>query len=373
MRPRLTEPDFALREHIERATALPALLDLFAEEIDKLNLVDGLLINLRDANSEFLICLKIRFTAEFQALEKTYYRYKVALSGDAQNLNARAFHSRGIVQCDLESASESQRNLLRAWKLQEIAAMAILDDDDFSQAPLGTLLLLKQEGQIGDDVFIAVEQLITLFYQPLRHALQASFLREHRQRDESVALQQSRFLQFAVELNRSTSTETIYQTFATEMFRQFAFDGLGFFLLENQLLVNQRVETADPHYEPVSRAWQSYLQTHPYELNTVDGGVSHTYLKDLPLLFYDIERIVDLPMSEKDRESLLVLQTARTLLLVPIRHNQKPVGVLVFYSLEEPVDISESQLDLICRLASFFGAALANSNRNADADTHAAS
>ena len=153
---------------------------LFAEEIDKLNLVDGLLINLRDANSEFLICLKIRFTAEFEALEKTYYRYKVALSGDAQNLNARAFHSRGIVQCDLESASESQRNLLRAWKLQEIAAMAILDDDDFSQAPMGTLLLLKQEGQIGDDVFIAVEQLITLFYQPLRQALEASFLREDR-------------------------------------------------------------------------------------------------------------------------------------------------------------------------------------------------
>ena len=139
MRPRLTEPDFALREHIDRATGLPALLDLFAEEIDKLNLVDGLLINLRDANSEFLICLKIRFTAEFEALEKTYYRYKVALAGDAQNLNARAFHSRGIAQCVIfESASESQRNLLRAWNLQEIAAMAILDDDDFGQAPLGT-------------------------------------------------------------------------------------------------------------------------------------------------------------------------------------------------------------------------------------------
>lgn len=360
MRSLSTEPGFELRERIERATALPALLDLLGEEIEKLGLVDGYLINLRDSTSENLISLKVRLTAEFHALEETYYRYKVALAGDALNLSSRAFHSRGIVQCDLESASELQRSLLQAWKLQQIAAIAILDDDDFSQAPIGSLLLLKQKGQIDENVFVAIEQLITFFYQPLRQALEASFLQEHHEYGESAAIEQSRFLQFVVELNNSTSTETIYQMFATEIFRQFAFDGLGFFLLENKLLACKRVEVADPHYEDISQTWQGYLQDNPYELNTVDGGVSHTFLKNLPLLFHDVQRIVNLPMSEKDRQSLEVLQSARTLLLVPICSEQKPIGVLAFYSLEDPVNISGSNLDLICKLASFFGAAITN-------------
>jgi len=291
MRSRLTEPEFELRERIERSTKLHALLDLFAEEIGKLELVDGFLINLRDSNSEYLITLKIRLGAEFHALEETYHRYKVALAGDALNLSSRAFHSRGIVQCDLESASDIQRSLLRAWKLQQIAAIAILDDDDFSQPPIGTLLLLRQEGEIDEYVFVAIEQLIRVFYHPLRLALEASFLQEHHDLGASAALEQSRFLQFVVELNNLTSTETIYQMFATEMFRQFAFDGLGFFLLENKLLINKRVEAADPHYEPIREAWQGYLQQNPYELNPIDGGISHTFLKNLPLLFHDVQRI----------------------------------------------------------------------------------
>ncbi|HSY29536.1 MAG TPA: hypothetical protein VK832_18640, partial [Burkholderiaceae bacterium] len=196
MRSRAAEPKYALQEQIKHASTLPVLLDLFGAEIEKLDQVDGYLINLRDSDSAYLVSLKVHLTAEFHVLEETYYRYKVALSGDALNLNARAFHSRGIVQCDLDSASEVERDLLHAWKLQQITAIAILDDNNFNQTPIGTLVLLKREGQIDEDVFVNIEQLITLFYLPLRHALEASFLQERRERLESAAVEQSRFLQF---------------------------------------------------------------------------------------------------------------------------------------------------------------------------------
>jgi two-component system cell cycle response regulator len=364
MRSRAVEPRHALQERIKHTSTLPALLDLLGEEIEKLDQVDGYLINLRDSENAYLVSLKVHLTSEFHVLEETYYRYKVALSGDALNLNARAFHSRGIVQCDLDSASEIERDLLRAWKLQQITAIAILDDDNFNQTPIGTLVLLKQEGHIDEQVFINIEQLITLFYLPLRQALEASFLQERRERLESAAVEQSRFLQFVVELNNLTSTETIYQMFATEMFRQFAFDGLGFFLLEHKLLTCKRVEVADPHYEDIGKAWQDYLCDNPYELNTTDGGISHTFLKNLPLMFHDVQAIIKLPMSEKDRHSLEVLKTARTLLLVPICPGRKPIGVLAFYSLLDAVDISESDLHLISKLASLFGAAITNINHH---------
>jgi two-component system cell cycle response regulator len=246
--------------------------------------------------------------------------------------------------------------------LEEIAAIAILDDDDFGQAPIGTILLLKQHGQIDELIFVQIEQLISSFYKPLRLALENAFMQEHRQTAEAANIEQSQFLQFVVEMSNFTSTDTLYQTFATDMFRQFAFDGLGFFLLENDLLVNKRVESADPHYQDVSTAWEEYLRGNAYLLDATDGAVSHTFLKNLPLMFPDVQTIVNLPMSEKDRHSLAVLKSIRTLLLVPISCEQKPIGVLAFYSLIEPVNISQTDLLTISNLAAHFGAAISKVN-----------
>ena len=351
------DSDILLQESIDAARELNGLLDLFGAEIEKTGLIDGYMINLRDAHAEYLVSQKVHLTPEFHNLENTYHHYKVALSGDALNLNARAYHNRGIVQCNLDSGSDAERNVLRLWRLEEIAAIAILDDADFGKAPLGTLLMLKQHGEIDEQVFVAMEHLISLFHAPLQRALQESFLQEH---EESTTLEQSRFLQFVVELNNLTSTETIFQMFATEIFRQFAFDGLGFFLLESDRLVCKRVETADPHYHGVGDAWSAFLRNNPYALDATDGGVSHAYLKHQALHFPDVLTIMDLPMSAKDRQSLTILESPRTLLLVPIGERQHAIGVLAFFSLQQPVTISEEEQETIARLAAHFGKALGN-------------
>jgi len=326
----VADPDIVLQQGIDAARELDGLLELFGAEIEKTGLVDGYMINLRDAHAEYLVSQKVHLTPEFHNLENTYHHYKVALSGDALNLNARAYHNRGI---------------------------AILDDGDFARAPLGTLLLLKQSGEIDEHVFVAMEHLISLFHAPLQRALQESFLQEH---EESNTLEQSRFLQFVVELNNLTSTETIFQMFATEVFRQFAFDGLGFFLLQGERLMCKRVETADPHYHDIGEAWSAFLRNNPYVLDATDGGISHTYLKHQTLYFPDVQTIMDLPMSKKDRQSLTILESPRSLLLVPIGERQHAIGVLAFFSLQQPVAISEEEQETVTRLAAHFGKALGN-------------
>ena len=65
-------------------------------------------------------------------------------------------------------------------------------------------------------------------------------------------------------------------------------------------------------------------------------------------------------MSAKDRGSLDVLQTPRTLLLAPICDGQRAIGVLAFFSLAQPVEVSESDLQTIVKLASYFAKAISN-------------
>jgi two-component system cell cycle response regulator len=354
---------FELIERVKNTTDLEALLEAFGSEIEKLGPIDGYLINLRDSEAAHLISLKVHFTPEFHFLDETYYRYKVPLSGSAPNVSARAFHSRGIVQCDLVSGTKKEKQLLNLWKLNEIAAIAILDDDDFSQLPIGTILLLKQEGHLDDHVFSVLEQLITIFYRPLRNALERSFIEEHRDRFETGTAEQLRFVQLVVELNSVTSPDQTYELFAAEMFRRFAFEGAGFFILENDLLVNKSAISAQPRHEDISRAWEKFLSDKPYLLDTTDGGVSHTFVRNMPLLFHDVQTIVHLPMSEKDRQTITLFKTPRTMLINPIHYREKPIGVLVLYSLTGLVEVSESDLQMVEALCSLFGTAFTNAGK----------
>lgn len=349
---------------IERINAsnndLNTLLDMLGKEIEKLGLVDGYLINLRDAEAENLVSLKVHLTPEFHFLEETYFRYKVPLAQDSLNVSVKAFHSRGIVQCDTVNGSVVEKQLLTLWKLNEITAIAILDDDDFSQLPIGTFLLLQEKGHIDEQIFFVLEQLVAVFYKPLRNALEYSFLKEHRDRYEAATAQHSRLLEFIVEMNNLTAPEKIYEMFASEVFRLFPFSGMGFFLLENDLLVNKKVISGDPLFDDVAAEWEKYLVNKPYILDTTDGGVSHTFVRNKALMFDDVQTIISLPMSEKDRQTLKIMRTPRTMLITPIRYQSKPMGVIVFYSLGGIVKVSEAETHLFANLSSFLGAAITN-------------
>jgi hypothetical protein len=351
---------FDLMERINGSNDLAALLDMLGEEIEKLGLVDGYLINMRDAEAENLVSLKVRLTPEFRFLEETYYRYKVPLSHDSLNVSVKAFHSRGIIQTDSVSGSAVEKQMLGLWKINEIAAIAILDDDDFSQLPIGTFVLLQREGHIDEQIFFILEQLVSVFYKPLRNALEYSFLKEHRDRYEAATAQHSRLLEFIVEMNNLTAPEKIYEMFASEVFRMFPFSGVAFFLLEDDVLVNKMVISGDPLFDDTAKQWENYLVDKPYLLDTTDGGVSHTFVRNKALVFDDVQTIISLPMSEKDRESLTILKTPRTMLISPIRYQSKPIGVIVFYSLARVVKISEAENHLFANLSSFLGAAITN-------------
>jgi two-component system cell cycle response regulator len=351
---------FDLIERINGVNDLSVLLDMLGSEIEKLNLVDGYLINLRDAEAENLISLKVHLTPEFHFLEETYSRYKVALVHDSLNVSVKAYHSRGIVQCDATNGTAVEKQLLSLWKLNEITAIAILDDDDFSQPPIGTFLLLQEHGHIDERIFFILEQLVAVFYRPLRNALEFSYLKEHRDRYEAASAQHSRLLEFIVEMNNLTSPDKVYEMFAGEVFRLFPFSGIGFFLLEDDVLVNKGVISGDPLFNDVAAEWEKYLGDKPYILDTTDGGVSHTFLRNKALMFDDVQIILSLPMSEKDRQTMRIMKTPRTMFITPIRYQNKPIGVIVFYSLANVIKVTDAESHLFGSLSSFLGAAITN-------------
>jgi two-component system cell cycle response regulator len=350
-----------LLERMNSSIELNRLLDLLGEEIENLGLVDGYLLNLRDAASENLYSLKVRFTPEFRSLEDTYSKYKISLKGEHINVSGRAFISRQVVQVNHGIGGDEEKKLLELWHLDEITAIPLLEDSNTQDKPNGTLLLLKQKGSISEDALNTLSGLVSLFYKPLRNAIEFSFLKDYHDRFEAAAAEHARFLQFIVEMSNLTSYEKIFEMFLVELFRQLKFDVIGFFVLEDGVLASRNVAAKEPAYQSVLHDWKQQLASSPYLLNATDGGVSHTFLRNTTLLFPDVQKILHLPMSIKDQRTLATLKTVRTLLMIPIRYQNKPIGVIAFFSLSASLPVSESDLHLLENLSSFLGTAITNS------------
>lgn len=357
-----TEQKCALFQRITQAAHLDALLALLGAEIDRLGLVDGYIINLCDATSESLCSLKIRFPVEFRYLEKTYSGYKTSLQGDTQNTSVRAFQSQRIARLNAHEGPDSEKKILSRWQVEECAAMPLTIHEDAVATPVGTVLLMKQHGLIPAHTFSVLAELAAYFLVPLRCAFYSASLQNFHDRFQNAASDHAHALKFIVDINNLTGLEKIFDTFARHIFQKVGFECIGFFLLEGRQLRNKMVACAGKRHQAVRDRWSSYLLDKHYELDHVDGGVSHAFLKNAPLMFHDVQEILHIPMSEKDVQTLRMLETPRTLLVLPITYQGKAIGCMTFFSLLQTLALQEADVQSLERLAAFLGTAVVNSN-----------
>lgn len=344
---------------LSQTSDLDKVLDLLEEEVENLAVVDGFIINLHDVRCANLVSLKVRFTPEFQFLNETYIGYRISL--DSGFLNARAFRNRQVMSTDAETADEQEKKLLATWNLTNMTALPLLDPQDSECAALGTLLLLSCSGPVFDEAQAVLAELMAIFYRPIANAHEHALCKAEFQRAQAVTAEHDRFLQFIVEINNLTSPQKIYELFRQELFRNFDFEMVSFFMLKDDGLVGEYMAVSNPMYDDVCIGWYEFSATTTFSMDSSDGGVPHVFCSDSSLLFRDVQQIISLPMSSKDRQLLAVTGTMRTLLMLPIRYQQKPIGVLSLCTLSEQIDVGESDIRLLGYLAAFLGTAITHS------------
>lgn len=355
------EKRFEILKSIAKAADINAVLELLGAEIEKLSVVDGYLINVCGPSGDDIISLKIRFPAEYHYLEKTYYGYKTPVNSGSTNPNVRAFQSRRLVRVHADAGLESDKQILIRWNVDESSHLPMTESGNQDAPPLGILTLMKKNGLIEQPAFDALSELISIFYAPLRTALDTSFLKDFQQRFQAAADEQARALEFIIELNNLTESDKVFDMFAVELFRRIPFECIGFFLHEDDRLKNKMIACSDTRFDPIKDEWAAYLNDKSYELNSMDGGVAHAFLKNASMMFQDVQQVLHMPMSEKDVQTLRILKTPRTLLVLPIRYQKQPIGSIAFFSLTKIVEVSKADLRMLENLSSFLGTAIINS------------
>ncbi|PKL15015.1 MAG: hypothetical protein CVV50_01480, partial [Spirochaetae bacterium HGW-Spirochaetae-6] len=155
--------------------------------------------------------------------------------------------------------------------------------------------------------------------------------------------------------------QLIYKIILQEMVSLFPFD-LGAIFIYKKNRLEYAAGIASTGNEKPLRRYRDYFIKHKrsYELNVHDGAVPTAFIHNDLFFFEDVEKIKDLPMSQKDQDTVKALGSMKALLLAPLLKNNKPIGVLVLTSLDKKVSIKPGDLKTIRSLCDFIGSAITN-------------
>ena len=352
------------RELIGRITDtidLDKLLDILVAEMERVCEFDSLMINFADKRQESLVCEKVKLPERFAGTEKTYLKYKFPM--DVVDANVECYGQRRSVFVDRSNAALFEGDTALRFErsaLQSLVVIPILQDDCGEQAPLGTLMLFKMDSPISPQSVAAIEQLLVLFRKQIKITFLCKEVEEHERQVQLVVEEQQRFLQFVSRINTLNCSQQIYESIATDFLRRFPFDLFAVLMCEGNELVAKKFKVSNEKYQAECAALEAYYANTHYNLELAEGASVICFQQNRLLTLADAKEVMDLPMSEKDRQGVKLMKSPRTFVIVPIRQAEKPVGIIWLISLSRPVHVSEAQLKLIELLCSFIGTALAN-------------
>ena len=343
---------------ITSTLSLDQLLSWLGEEITNTGKFEGYAVNLIDESRENLVCERISMQGSHAAMEKTLLKFKYPFNLDDANI--QCFSSRQPVCIhprNLEQACQNTIDQFRRWELSSLLILPLCQSDK----SIGTLMLFRHRGEIEADSSIRLlTEKLPLYANQIGNALIHAQMLAHQAELLNKKTEEEKFRTFVNEINDLANEDDVYELIAQEFLRRFPFDVASILIQEGDELTIRKCSDHTGKYRDILETWKTHATENRYRLDLIDGASASAFLRNCPLHFHDCLEIQHLPMSRKDREVLDILKTPRTFLCMPIRRNNKPIGILWLWTLEAPVSLDRSSLRTIEHLCSFVSTAILN-------------
>ncbi len=346
-----------LLEQLVGTLELPDLLHLLGHEIIHDAQFDGYLIALHNTKKNALICRHIELPLEFKGIESAYSDLRFLLDHD--NAISRTVRNNAHIIFDgdgIASESEILRNLFIRWCISEMVVFPVVGPEEVQ----GIILAFKNTDCINQENINSLQNTVNIFSKPLFNARRFSDLHRQEKQIQAAEAERSRFLDMVSHITELSDAEQIYEVITREFFEWWSFDICTVWMCDDDALTFRKLSCrTEAQHGLRDTLAEEYSKMH-YALEISESATAYTFLNNHHTYIPDALSIMHLPMSEKDRVILEIIQTPRTFLLVPIRRQYKPIGALVLYTVDEMLPLSESDIALIESVCGVIGTAIGN-------------
>jgi signal transduction histidine kinase/CheY-like chemotaxis protein len=349
------ESTIELVQKIGSTIKLHPLLNILGEEIERYGPFDGYSICLADATNEHLICEKINLPPELKGIEKTYYKFKYPFYTDDVQIEAFQFRKPVFFdKTDLRKQAGSSKMQFVGWKMRSMLVIPIV----FHDVSVGTVMIFRQKTDIAPEVGPPIQSMLTLFSGQIKNSIQFARLQKMEERLRTAEGDRNKFLEFITRVSSLTSADLIHKMFARELLHHFKVNLVASFMLEKGSLQIKSSVVDEKRHEAIRQNWESFYLDHAPNTDKAIEALSLTLKNGVNFYFRDVQEIQNIPMARRDRQALDLLLTPRTVIHIPVRHNEQPIGVITLVTLEAPIDFSSEEIHFIESLTRFMGSAI---------------
>jgi diguanylate cyclase (GGDEF)-like protein len=224
---------------------------------------------------------------------------------------------------------------------------------------IGTASIFSQRHVLGSATVEQLQAIADIYSAQLQPLWNQNLSLERGKMAAVLSDNMQRFFACVTEMNSLTTVSGVYDLIAKEFIHQFHFDVVSILLADDEALSVVATAFSAP-FAHLARSHQEAARTIRYSFNANDGQAGYVYTQGQHFYVEDAVRILHLPMSEKDRVFVNVLQSIRTLLIVPIRLHETVIGVMTLSTLSEPLALTQPDLKMIELLAAFSSTAIRN-------------
>jgi diguanylate cyclase (GGDEF)-like protein len=348
----------SLSHQIASAHDLVGLLEVLGEHVLAYGEFDGYMINLYQSETDALVCEKICLPGELSAVESTYLKMKFPMQ--VKDINIEVFRSgerQSFSRASIEGHHDTTRTRFDRW---ELSSLVVLPVTDSCGSVLGTIMLFRQEGQILPSAVEDLQQKLVLFVTQMKRAQSLSVLQSKAVDIELAVVRINRLMTILNRISRLISPDEICKCILEEIMSFFGLDLGVLFLKHDTQLIAEHTHVTHARFSSSCQRFLHWVKQTPYPIQYEAGSLASAMLNNTHFYFSDIKSILDLPMSELDREGSDLLSSACSLIIMPVRIGHEPIGVMWLYNLEKHSRYSDEEINLISQISTFAGAAISN-------------
>lgn len=347
----------SILERLTKAVELSDILDLLGEELIANCSIDGYLAALISWDEQYLVCRKIALPGEFKGIESAYAEFRYSLT--EINSVVRAFTQNKIIILNNDTIVDEPeviRIRFERWRMSEMAVLPIPG----KSGPVGALMIFINKGRIQQKEYDNVLALLNVFSIPLDNARRFNNLRLQEGEIRAAAAGQKRFLNMVSHATELLDAEQIYQVVTREFLDWWPFEMCAVWMQDDDELNIRTLAHRSESHKSLHAELDTFYRSISFHLKVADSATSMCFINNQHTYFHDVIKVMNLPMAEKDKAALQIMKTPRTFLFVPIRRREKPIGILWLISLDDTVNISETDIALIESVCGVVGTALGN-------------
>lgn len=312
---------------------------------------DGCSFAIWKADEGMLVNRYARLPARLQEMENTYRSFR--FQANDSTIAGLAFTQQAPQIIDAQSVvghSQTIKDVYGRWGFATFAAWPIVHyRADGRQQVIGVFTGFYETAHVGPEMRNEIAIRLATAAASIEGLLDQE---QFEVLDPELAVQHQ-LVSVLTASNRGTTLATSADPLLTYLLQRFGFDMAAVVVREGEML-NMRHSVFTAAHASAREAWAPYASIN-YVQDVTDGLPAVVHAQNTHFMVDDVQGLAQGMFPAKDRACLDALKTVRSFLLLPIREDGQPIGVLWLLSLSQPVVLGEGEMATLQLLADFLG------------------